>query len=101
MGFSSSMVAAQIINCRVTLLFDFSRGLVRIEHVRGQWNVVSRSVKEALIGHIAIVVAGNRIGGGKAVYQVIVVILFCIGILVFVERVAPLPASPQGQVGFG
>jgi hypothetical protein len=95
------MVAGQIINCRLTLLFDFSGGLVRIEHVWRQRNIVACVGEEALIGHVVIVEAGNREGGGKALHRVVVVILFRVGIFVFVERVAPLPAPPQGQVRFG
>ena len=58
LGFSSSMVAGQIINRRLTLLLDFSGGLVRIEHVWRQRNIVACVGKEALIGHVVIV---NRV----------------------------------------
>ena len=95
------MVAGQIINRRLTLLFDFSGSLVRIEHVWRQRNIVARVGKEALIGHVVIVEPGNREGGGKALHSVVVVILFRVGIFVFVERIAPLPAPPQGQMCFG
>src|ERR1700677_2049427 len=89
--FSSSMVAGQIINRRLTLLFDFSGSLVRIEHVWRPRNIVARVAKKALIGHVVIVEPGNREGGGKALHRVVVVILFSVGIFVFVERIAPLP----------
>src|ERR1700733_5714901 len=101
LGFSSSMVAGQIIEHPPTSFFDFSRCLVGIEHVRRQGDVVGRVGEEALVGHVVVVIAGDGVGGGKTVDQVVVVILFRIGVFVVVEGIAPLVGAPQGQVRFG
>src|ERR1700678_3301462 len=95
MGFSSSMVAGQIIEHPTTSFFDFSRCLVGIEHVWRQGDIVGRVGEEALIGHVVVVVAGNGEGGWKALDEMVVVILFRIGVLVVVEGISPLIGPAQ------
>src|SRR5579859_526901 len=47
----------------IQLFLDFGRGLIRIKHVWSQRNVVGRAGEEALMGHVAVVIAGDGIGG--------------------------------------
>src|SRR5271168_1944735 len=83
------------------LFLDLRRGQVGIERVGRQRKIVAGVDQKTLIGHVPVVISGKSKGGWKALNHVVVVVFFSVGILVFIQRIAPLPGTAQGQVGFG
>ena len=72
-----------------------------VEDVGGEADVVLDFEEEGLAGHVAVVVAGDGEGGGKALDGVVVGVLFGVFVLVFEGLVAPHEGAAEGEVGCG
>src|SRR5215470_18053084 len=80
------------------LFLDLRRRGIYIKRIWRKLHVVSGLIDKSLIRHVAVMEARNRKRSRYAVHHLVVVVLFCLFVLVLVNRVAPLKGSPQRQV---
>jgi hypothetical protein len=79
-----------------TLFLDLGSSLVWIERIGSHWHIVRGMIEKSLGDHVSVVKARDGEWGRKSFDGMIIVVFLRIGVLVFVERITPLPTAPSG-----